>query len=117
MDHGAARLIVDDARQAQAGGRVDDGEIGTDLIQPLVQHVRHHRGGAVVGVAVWRVQKPGIETRRRRRSSTLSVRESRVTAIAARKPSAALSPPTLRICSAKTGSYSTQCPSPSIMGV
>src|SRR6266404_4236990 len=42
--------------------------------------------------------------------------DSRVAPIAFRKPSAARSPPTLRILSLNTGSYSTQCPSPSTIG-
>jgi hypothetical protein len=40
----------DDTRQAQSGGRVDDREIGADLVEPLVEQMRHHRRGAVEGV-------------------------------------------------------------------
>jgi hypothetical protein len=53
--HGAPRLVVLDARQAQAGGRVDHGEIRADLVEPLVQHLRHHRRRpveSVLGLAV-----------------------------------------------------------------
>jgi hypothetical protein len=54
-DHGAAGGVVLDARQAEPGGRIDDREIEADLVQPVVQHLRHHRGGAVervLGLAV-----------------------------------------------------------------
>src|SRR6266404_6401527 len=51
-----------------------------------------------------------------RRSATDMESDSRVAPIAFRKPSAARSPPTLRILSLNTGSYSTQCPSPSTIG-
>src|SRR6266850_5905725 len=54
--------------------------------------------------------------RRRLRSATDMLSASRVVFMAARNPSAARSPPTLRIRSAKTGSNSTQWPSPSITG-
>ena len=58
-DHGAPCLVVDDARQAQPGGRVDDGEIGADFVEALVQEMRHHRGGAVEGIS----GLPGPEAR------------------------------------------------------
>src|SRR5207302_418761 len=51
-----------------------------------------------------------------RRSATDIDNASRVAPIAFRKPSAARSPPTLRILSLNTGSYSTQWPSPSTIG-
>ena len=50
-DHGAAGRVVHDARQPQPGGRIDDREIGADLVEPLIQQMRDHRRGAVVGVA------------------------------------------------------------------
>jgi hypothetical protein len=46
-DRSATRLVVLNARQAQPGRRVDHGEIGADLIEALVEQLRHHRGGAV----------------------------------------------------------------------
>jgi hypothetical protein len=55
-----------------------------------------------------RLQKAGWAIRRRRRSASDMPSASRVLCIAAKKPSAARSPPTLRICSPKTGSNSTQ---------
>src|SRR5437867_7842998 len=64
----------------------------------------------------WRVQKPGWATRRRRRSLSDMLGASSVVCNAASHPLAALSPPTLRIRSEKTGSNSTQCPSPSMTG-
>ena len=42
-DHGASGLVVLDARQAQPGGRIDDREIDADLVEPGVEHFRHHR--------------------------------------------------------------------------
>src|ERR1700693_5813636 len=39
-DHRAPSRVVDDARQAQPGGRVDNREIGADLIEPLVEQMR-----------------------------------------------------------------------------
>jgi hypothetical protein len=54
-DHGAAGLVILDARQAQPGGRIDDREIEADFVEPLVQHLRHHCGGAVervLGLAI-----------------------------------------------------------------
>ena len=55
-----------------------------------------------------RLQKAGWAMRRRRRSATDMLSASRVVSMAARKPSAARSPPTLRMRSAKIGSHSTQ---------
>ncbi len=55
-----------------------------------------------------RLQNAGWATRRRLRSESDALSASRVVCMAARKPSAASSPPTLRIRSAKTGSNSTQ---------
>ena len=49
-DHGAAGRVVGDARDAEAGGRVDDGVVAADLVHAVVQHHRHHRGGAVAGI-------------------------------------------------------------------
>ena len=63
-DHRAPGLVVLDARQAQPGGRIDDREIDADLVEPLVEHLRHHRRGAVervLGLAV-----PEIRAARRR---------------------------------------------------
>ena len=60
-DHGAPCLVVGDARQPQPGGGIDDGKIGADLVEPLVQQMRHHRRGAVEGVA----GLPGPEARHR----------------------------------------------------
>ena len=39
--------IIVDSRQAQAGGRVDDREIGAELVETLVEQTGHHRGGAI----------------------------------------------------------------------
>src|SRR5436190_5139889 len=66
--------------------------------------------------SAWRLQNAGWAMRRRLRSAIDMLSASRVVFIAARKPSAARSPPTLRMRSAKTGSNSTQWPSPSITG-
>jgi hypothetical protein len=66
--------------------------------------------------SAWRLQKAGWAMRRRRRSATDMLSASRVVCIAARNPSAARSPPTFRMRSAKTGSNSTQWPSPSMTG-
>src|SRR5437763_3295125 len=54
--------------------------------------------------------------RRRRRSSTDIARTPRVPPPTAVQPRTALSPPTLRSCSVKTGPYSIQWPSASIIG-
>ena len=58
--------------------------------------------------SAWRLQKAGWAMRQRCRSATDMPSASRVVCIAARNPSAALSPPTFRIRSLKTGSNSTQ---------
>ncbi len=47
---GPARLVVGDARDAEPAGRVDHAEIDADLVEPVVEHARHHRRGAVAGV-------------------------------------------------------------------
>src|SRR5215470_14999246 len=49
-DHGAPGLVILDARDAQPRGRVNDAEIDPQLVEPVVEHARHHRGGAVAGV-------------------------------------------------------------------
>ena len=46
-NHRAPGVVVADARHAQAGGRVDDREVGAELVEPLVEQARHHRGGAI----------------------------------------------------------------------
>ena len=50
-DNGAPCRVILDARQAQPGGRIDDREIGADLVEPLVEEMRHHRRRAVISVA------------------------------------------------------------------
>ena len=40
-------VVIADSRHAQAGGRVDDREIGAKLIKALVEQARHHRGRAI----------------------------------------------------------------------
>ena len=62
------------------------------------------------------LQKFGCATPRRARSAGVSLSASVVDLRAARKPSAPLSPPALRIFSLKTGAYSSQWPSPSTIG-
>ena len=116
-DHRAPRRVVLDARQAQPGGRIDDREIGADLVQPLIEQMRHHRGGAVERVA----GLAGPEARHRDAAGAGAPRRQHQRSrgsppSTSRNPSAAMSPPTLRICSANTGSYSTQWPSPSTIG-
>ena len=49
-DHRAPGLGILDARYAEPRGRIDDAEIDPELVEPVVQHPRHHRGGAVAGV-------------------------------------------------------------------
>ena len=49
-DHRTPRLIIGDARDAEPGGRVDDAEIDPEFVEPVIEHARHHRGGAVAGV-------------------------------------------------------------------
>ena len=49
-DHRAPGLAVGDAVNAEPGGRVDDAEIEAELIEAVVEHARHHRGGAVAGI-------------------------------------------------------------------
>jgi glucokinase len=49
-DHGVPGLVVGDARDAEPGGRVDDAEIDAELVEPVVQHLGHHRRRAVAGV-------------------------------------------------------------------
>jgi len=66
--------------------------------------------------SAWRAQNACWPMRFWRRSATDIDKFSRVVPIAFRKPSAASSPPTLRILSLNTGSYSTQWPSPSTIG-
>ena len=91
-DHGAAGRVVDDARQAQSGGRVDDREIAADLVEPLVERDAASspwRGFFEQVLPVRRVQNAGHRHKRRCRRSTPSASASRVTAIAARNPSAA----------------------------
>src|SRR4051812_42127293 len=66
--------------------------------------------------SAWRLQNAGWAMRRVFRSATDMLSASRGVFLPARNPSAARSPPTLRIRSAKTGSNSTQWPSPSITG-
>src|SRR5262249_23236371 len=41
------RRVVGDAMYAQAGGRINDAVVEAQLIQPVVEKSRHHRGGAV----------------------------------------------------------------------
>jgi len=55
-DHGAPRRVIGYARKAQPGGRVDDREIETDLVEAIVEQPRHHRGGAVE--CVFRLASP-----------------------------------------------------------
>ena len=116
-DHGAPGRVVRDARDAEPGGRIDDAEIDAELVEPVVEQARHHRRGAVERVG--RLAAPSSLPWRRRclRRSAIDIdsdvgdRPHRL-----RKPSAALSPPTLRIFSLNTGLYSTQWPSPSMIG-
>src|SRR5947199_10574601 len=63
--------------------------------------------------SAWRLQNAGCAMRRRRRSASDMPSASWVVFRAARNPSAARSSPTFRMRSAKTGSNSTQWPSPS----
>ena len=115
-DHGAPGLVVLDARQAQPGGRIDDREIDADLVEPGIEHFRHHRGGAVECVLGLTVPEIRLGDAAPARSSGFSLRASVVDLRAARNPSAPLSPPALRIFSLKTGAYSSQWPSPSTIG-
>ena len=108
-DHGAPGFVILDARYAQPRGRIDDAEIDPELIETIVQHPRHHRGGAVAGVRGWR---PPIAFHRdaaaRRRSAIDSDSASGMRRMCLSSPSAALSPAALRTFSAKTGPYSIQ---------
>src|SRR5258705_16530 len=63
-----------------------------------------------------RPQNPSIATPRSARCSGVMLSESGPRRCDCRKPLAPRSPVTLRIFSAKTGAYSTQCPSPSMTG-
>ena len=47
---GLARLGVVHARQAEAHGGKQNGEVDAELVQALVQQPRHHRRGAIAGV-------------------------------------------------------------------
>ena len=49
-DHGAPGLVVGDARDGKTGRRIDDAEIDAELVEPVVEHARHHRRGAVARV-------------------------------------------------------------------
>jgi len=49
-DHRAPGLLVVDARDAQTRGRIDDAEVDPQLVEAVVQHPRHHRGGAVARI-------------------------------------------------------------------
>src|SRR5208282_2991603 len=49
-DHGAPGLVILDARYAEPRRRVDHAEIDPQLVEAVVEHARHHRGGAVAGV-------------------------------------------------------------------
>ena len=49
-DDRPAGLRVGNARNAETGGRVDDAEIDAELVEPVIQHLRHHRGGAVARI-------------------------------------------------------------------
>ncbi len=46
-DHCAACRVVGDAWDAQPGGGIDDAVIQTELVEPVVEEARHHRGRAV----------------------------------------------------------------------
>ena len=78
--------------------------------------------GGIIAVARSRVfadcrpQNPSIATPRSARCWGVMLSESGPRRCDCRKPLAPRSPVTLRICSAKTGVYSTQCPSPSMTG-
>src|SRR6266849_7012382 len=63
-----------------------------------------------------RPQNPSIAAPRSARCSRVMLSESGMRRCDCKKPLAPRSPVTLRICSAKTGVYSTQCPSPSTTG-
>src|SRR5215510_5473621 len=63
-----------------------------------------------------RPQNPSIATPRSARCSGVMLSESGMRRCDCKNPLAPRSPVTLRICSAKTGVYSTQCPSPSMTG-
>src|SRR6185436_1218198 len=63
-----------------------------------------------------RPQNPSIATPRSVRCAGVMLSESGMRRCDCKNPLAPRSPVTLRICSAKTGVYSTQCPSPSTTG-
>ena len=46
-NHRSPGVVIADARHAQTGGRVDDREIGAELVKALVEQARHHRGRAI----------------------------------------------------------------------
>ena len=46
-DHSAPRRVVLDARQAQPGGRIDNHKVEAQLVEAVVEQLRHHRRGAV----------------------------------------------------------------------
>jgi hypothetical protein len=48
--HGAPGLVVGNARDAEAGGGIDHAEIDAELVEPVVEHARHHRRGAIARV-------------------------------------------------------------------
>ena len=77
-DHGAAGLVVGDARDAETGGRIDDAEIDAQLVEPVVQHL----GAASPwrGRACWSIADPNSPPSRcrapcARRSSASARRE------------------------------------------
>jgi len=49
-DDGAAGLVVGDAVDAESRRRIDDREVDADLLEAVVEHPRHHRGGAVASI-------------------------------------------------------------------
>jgi hypothetical protein len=112
----AARRIVGDTRDAQAGGRVDDDIIEAQFVHALVPHARHHRGRAVEGVGRLPAPEAFHAHGRAARSAGVSLSGSGMRRCACRKPSAPRLPAASRILSANTGAYSTQCASPSTTG-
>ena len=49
--HGASRLVVGDAGDAEPGRGIDGREVDTQLLEPLVEEPREHPGRAVAGVS------------------------------------------------------------------
>jgi hypothetical protein len=49
-DHCTPCLVIVDAGYAEPRSRVDHGEIEPQLVEPVIEHARHHRGSAVTGV-------------------------------------------------------------------